>query len=350
MPLAFDSLPALLAHGFDTLIDVRSPAEHAEDHIPGALNLPALSNDERARVGTIYKQIGAFEARRIGAALVARNVAAHLEGPLADKSGPWRPLVYCWRGGQRSGSVATILTQVGWRAETITGGYQAFRRLVHAALYGAPLDHRVILLDGNTGTAKTEVLQRLARHGIQVIDLEGLARHRGSLLGARRDGQPAQKAFETRIAAAIAGLDPDRAVVIEAESSRIGRLIVPPALWAAMCRAGRIELTAPVPARASYLAQGYGDVASDRAWLLARLDALRTLRGHAVVDRWQALVAAGEDAALAEALITQHYDPAYDCARRTHDRPVLARIGATLLDRAGIDALTADVARIVTQA
>ena len=188
MKTSFASLTDILDHGFDTVIDVRSPAEFAEDHVPGAINLPALSNEERARVGTIYVQEAPFKARKIGAALVARNVAGHLDGPMKDMAGSWRPLVYCWRGGQRSGSFASILTQIGWRAEVIEGGYQSYRNLVHDVLYKEAVTHRLILLDGNTGTAKTDILHRLRRLGVQVLDLEGLANHRGSLLGVMAGG------------------------------------------------------------------------------------------------------------------------------------------------------------------
>ena len=222
MALRFSSLSDLLDHGFDDVIDVRSPAEFAEDHIPGALNLPALSDAERARVGTIYKQVSPFDARKVGAALVARNVAAHLDGPLADRTGGWRPLVHCWRGGQRSGSVATILKAVGWRADTIEGGYQSWRRLVHAALYDTDLPCPVVLLDGNTGTAKTALLPLLAARGVQVIDLEGLAGHRGSRLGAT-GAQPSQKAFESALAVALARLDRRTPLVVQARKQSRNR-------------------------------------------------------------------------------------------------------------------------------
>jgi tRNA 2-selenouridine synthase len=197
MPYRIDSLAEFARHGFDAVIDVRSPAEFAEDHLPGAISLPALSDAERAVVGTIYKQESPFRARKIGAAMVARNVAAHLDGPLAAMDGGWRPLVYCWRGGQRSGSVATILREVGWRVETVEGGYRSFRRAVVRALYDAAFPARVVLLDGNTGTAKTAVLARLKAMGAQVIDLEGLARHRGSLLGGM-GGQPRRRRSRRR--------------------------------------------------------------------------------------------------------------------------------------------------------
>lgn len=335
MPIPYDSLRAILTHGFDTLIDVRSPAEFATDHIPGAINLPALSNAERAEVGTIYKQVSPFRARKVGAALVARNVAAHLDGPLADKDGGWRPLVYCWRGGQRSGSFASILTQIGWRGETVAGGYQSWRRLVHRALYDTPLPHRLILLDGYTGTAKTDILPRLAARGVQVIDLEGLANHRGSLLGGMPEGQPEQRAFESALAVGFDGLDPDRPVVAEAESSKIGRLVIPPMVWAAMTQAKRLVIDAPVAARAAYLTQAYCDVIADPAGLTARLDALRQFRGHAVVDGWIALLGAQDFNGLSRALIDQHYDAAYAKSRAAHDPIIAGTVRVETLDPAG---------------
>jgi tRNA 2-selenouridine synthase len=326
MALALDTIPAFLNHGFDAVIDVRSPAEFAEDHVPGAISLPVLSNEERARVGTIYKQDSPFAAKKVGAALVARNAAAHVEGPLAAMNGAWRPLVYCWRGGQRSGSFALILSQIGWRADTVAGGYQSWRRLVHAALYDGQLAHRLILLDGNTGTAKTDILQQVAAAGGQVLDLEGLARHRGSMLGGVAGGQPAQRGFESALAATLARLDPARPVLVEAESSRIGRITLPPALWAAMCAAPRIEVAAPVPARAAYLTRAYAEVIAAPERLAELLQPLRTYRGHATVDRWLALLRAGDHPALARALIEDHYDPAYARSRAAHQPVVLTRI------------------------
>ena len=350
MPLQFDSLDAILHHGFDTVIDVRSPAEFADDHMPGAINLPALDNAQRAEVGTMYKQVSPFDARKIGAAMVIRNVASHLDGPLKDKPGPWRPLIYCWRGGQRSGVFRTILSEVGWRAETIQGGYRTFRRLVNRALYDDTLPHRLILLDGYTGTAKTALLPRLAARGVQVLDLEALACHRGSLLGQMPGGQPPQKRFETALALALQGLDPARPVVVEAESSKIGRLILPKSLWQAMLAAPRIVMEVPVAARAAYLASAYREVIADADTLAGRLTALRWVRGHAVVDRWIALSRAGELTALSQALMEEHYDPAYAKSRRIDERAVLAVVEAAALDDVGqeraADAIVAALNRI----
>lgn len=347
MPRAFTSVANVLTHGFDDLIDVRSPAEFAEDHIPGAISLPALSDAERARVGTIYVQDNPFSARKIGAALVARNAAAHIEGPLSDREGGWRPLVYCWRGGQRSGSFATILSQIGWRAETIEGGYRSWRRLVQQALYEAGLPHRLILLDGLTGTAKTDLLHRLDRIGMQVLDIEGLARHRGSLLGGMPGGQPSQKAFETALATRLAALDPTRPVLAEAESSKVGDIALPPALWAAMQAAPRIEVTATSEARARYLARAYGDLADDHDRLEPLLWQLVALRGRTVVERWITLLRSNAAEALAEALMTDHYDPSYRHSRARHPVPILHRIAAGALTEADLDRAAEQVAAAV---
>ncbi|MBF9030246.1 tRNA 2-selenouridine(34) synthase MnmH [Rhodobacterales bacterium HKCCE3408] len=344
MPVELKDLATPPWAEFDTIIDVRSPAEYAEDHIPGAISLPVLSNEERAEVGTIYVQDSPFRARKIGAALVARNAARHIEERLMGFDGGWRPLVYCWRGGQRSGSFASILSQIGWRAETLSGGYRSYRRAVVDLLYGPTLPHRVFRLDGYTGTAKTEILGLLAARGVQVIDLEGLARHRGSALGDRPGGQPAQKAFETHLAQRIIGLDPARPLVVEAESARIGALRVPPALWTAMRDAPRLVVEAPVPARAAYLARAYADLAADHVALSARLDLLRPLVGHEVVEAWRALSEAGETEALARELVERHYDPAYGRLRQRDPGPVAERFGTGTLDPEALGALADRIA------
>ncbi|KQI70162.1 tRNA 2-selenouridine synthase [Loktanella sp. 3ANDIMAR09] len=347
MKRSFDTLDAILAHDFDTVIDVRSPAEFAEDHVPGAINLPALTNDQRAEVGTIYTQVSAFTARKLGAAMVARNVADYVDGPLNGFDGAWRPLVYCWRGGQRSGSVATILQQIGWRAEVVTGGYQSYRRLVHRSLYDDPVRHRLILLDGYTGTAKTALLHLLAARGVQTLDLEGLAAHRGSLLGRVPGGQPAQKGFESALAARLARLDPDRPTLVEAESSKIGRIVLPKQLWLNMTQAPRIEVTATLPVRAAFLTEAYQDIIADPARLRDRLQPLRNIRGHAVVDGWEALLAAGDFPALATALMDQHYDAAYARSRKTATRDWLGQVHADALDPVGREVVADQLAALI---
>ncbi|MGC9368409.1 MAG: tRNA 2-selenouridine(34) synthase MnmH [Paracoccaceae bacterium] len=311
MPVTLTSLSALSDLPFDEVIDVRSPAEYAEDHIPGAINLPVLDDEERARVGTIYTQVSPFEARKIGAALVARNAARHIEQSLMDRPKAYRPLVYCWRGGQRSGSFTTILRQIGWQADTIEGGYRSYRRLVQEALYEAPWPGPLVVLEGNTGTAKTDLLPLLAEQGLQVIDLEGLANHRGSLFGAMDGGQPAQKGFETRLAMAREALRPGEVAVVEGESSKIGEVNLPPKLWAAMKSAPRVVVEAPLQARADYLARRYTDLTADARRLEATLRSLAPLHPAERIEHWLGLAGGGAFAELAAGLMQHHYDPRY---------------------------------------
>ncbi|SIO53333.1 tRNA 2-selenouridine synthase [Rhodovulum sp. ES.010] len=343
MPVTLSTLSDLDALDVDEIIDVRSPAEYAEDHIPGAISLPVLSNEERARVGTIYTRESPFKARKLGAALVARNAAHHIETALADRPKSWRPLVYCWRGGQRSGSFALILGQIGWRADTVLGGWRSYRRLVQSALYEAPWPSPVVVLDGNTGTAKTELLGLLNAAGVQVIDLEGLANHRGSVFGAVAGGQPAQKGFETALAMARDRLDPARAVVVEAESSKIGRINLPPGLWEAMKAAPRLVLQAPLEARAAYLARRYRDLTDDPARLLATIDALGAQHARERIETWRVQAEAGAFEALAAGLMAAHYDPRYGRQRaRFEDRPARA-VHLDRLDPEGLAAALPDI-------
>lgn len=309
-----DLLPG--AHPFDEIIDVRAPSEFAEDHIPGALSLPVLDDDERARVGTIYTRESPFLARKIGAALVARNAARHLEEVLADRPGGWQPLLYCWRGGQRSNAFASILAQIGWRVQVIEGGYRHYRKLVRLALEAPPICP-VVLLDGNTGTAKTALLPLLDAEGVQSIDLEGLAGHRGSTFG-ETGGQPSQKMFESRLAMALASLRPDRVLVLEAESHRIGKLRLPPGLWRAMQAAPRVEVQAPLAARADFLTEVYADITEDPLRLATMIDRLRPLHPARQIEAWQTMATTGAHRDLAESLMVAHYDPAYLRLRGRH--------------------------------
>ena len=318
--------PASL-RAFDAVIDVRTPAEFALDHAPGAVNLPVLSDAERAEVGTIYVQEDRFKARRVGAAYIARNVAGHLQGALSDRPGGFRPLIYCWRGGMRSSAMATILSQVGWRTTVLAGGYMTWRRHVTARLYDAALPFRLLLIDGYTGSGKTELLQRLAALGEQTVDLEGLAAHRGSLFGGFADRpQPSQKLFESQLLSLLDGLDPARPVFVEAESSKVGERMVPPALWQAMTAAPRIELGAEPQARARYLVRAYRDIVEDRPALDEALRRLPTPPGRKRLAAWGELADAGHFEALALALMELHYDPAYRRSSRRDERRPMARV------------------------
>ncbi len=336
MDIRLTSLSDPALSGFDTVIDTRSPLEYAEDHLPGAINLPVLSDEERAQVGTIYKQVSPFAARKLGAALVARNAAAHLEGPLADRPGGWRPLVYCWRGGQRSGAFAGILSQIGWRVGRLEGGYKAWRALVVARV-AAPVAAPVLVLDGNTGSAKTEILARLAARGHQVVDLEGLANHRGSLFGAMPGGQPSQKRFESRLAMALEALDPARPLLVEAESSRIGDLNLPRGIWQAITAAPRIRLAVPVEARAAYTARAYAETCADPEAVARIVGLLRPLHPADRIEGWLRMIDVADWGGLAEGLMRDHYDPRYEKHRARHDDgrgPVVALDGLEDLEAA----------------
>jgi tRNA 2-selenouridine synthase len=266
--------------------------------------------------------------------MVARNVAGYLDGPLAEKPAAWQPLVYCWRGGQRSGSVAIILRQIGWRVETLEGGYKSYRAAVHRYLYDTPLPHRLILLDGYTGTAKTEILAALSARGVQTLDLEGLARHRGSLFGGMPGGQPAQKGFESQLAAALAALDPARPVVVEAESSKVGDRSVPPVFWAAMCAAPRITVAAPLAVRAAYTIETYNDIAASPETIEEVLNALRPYHPHERIETWLAYGKAGALMPLVTELMEAHYDPRYAKSAARIEVQRLGRIEMTALDAA----------------
>ncbi len=298
---------------FDAIVDARSPSEFAEDHLPGALNAPVLDNAQRAQVGTIHKQHSAFEARRTGAAIVARNVGSLIEQLFADRPHDWRPLVYCWRGGNRSGALATVFARIGWRTAVIDGGYRAFRRRVLDDLERWPAELRVRVLAGRTGTGKSLVLQRLAAAGAQVLDLEAIARHRGSVLGPMPGApQPSQKGFETGLWDAIRRLDRTRPVFVESESRRVGRCHVPDALIAAMRSAPCIRLDAGMPVRAALLLREYRHFVDDPALLFERLERLASLHGHRQIEAWKAMADACRWEAFVESMLAQHYDPAYD--------------------------------------
>lgn len=302
-------------HEFDTVIDARSESEHALDHLPGAVNWPTLNDAERAQVGTEYKQVSPFEARKRGAAMAARNIAAHIERELPQRPRSWRPLVYCWRGGQRSGSLATVLDAIGFQVHVVDGGYREFRRAMLADLDLRPATLSLVVLCGRTGSAKSRLLQALQAAGAQVLDLEALACHRGSVLGPLPgQPQPSQKAFERLVWQALQGLDPARPVFVESESRTIGRLRVPEALLQRMRAAPCVHLQMPLDARVRFLLHDYEHFVTDTATLCQRLQALRELRGADMVDRWQALARSGNPADLAQMvqeLLQQHYDPVY---------------------------------------
>lgn len=297
---------------FDEIIDARSPAEFAEDRIPGAISCPVLDDEERVIVGTIYKQQSAFEARRIGAAMVAENIAHHLRTRFQDKPKAWRPLVYCWRGGQRSGSFVTWLRLIGWDACQLEGGYKSFRRMVVTELETLPqrLDLRVIC--GATGSGKTRVLEALASLGAQVLDLEDLAAHKGSVLGALPERpQPTQKAFETELFRKLHAFDATRPVFVEAESRKIGRIQIPDGLVGHMRASRCVAIDASREARLDFLVRDYAYLGAEASDLQGKIGFLKGLQSNETLDRWKDLAAQGDLPTLFAEFIDLHYDPLY---------------------------------------
>ncbi len=297
---------------FDEVIDVRSPSEFAEDHVPGAINCPVLDDAERAAIGTLYKQVSPFDAKRRGAALVAKNIGRHIEETFAGHGRNWRPLVYCWRGGKRSGAMAHILSEIGWHAAQLDGGYRAYRREILAQLTELPHRYRYRVVCGATGSAKSRLLEALAAAGAQVLDLEDLASHRGSVLGnlpAR--AQPAQKMFDSLVWDVLRKFDPDQTVYVEAESRKIGQLQVPDALLMRMRASPCVLIDAPLTERVAFLIGEYGHFLGDPGDLKTKLDCLAGLHSKDTLARWMKQVEEKRWDELVGDLLANHYDPAY---------------------------------------
>ena len=342
-PLLYVSEPwSAACDGIDDIIDVRSPGEFAEDRIPGAVNLPALDDAERAEVGTTYKQISPFVARKQGAALVCANVARHLQDFFAGKDKGYRPLLYCWRGGQRSHSFATILQAIGWQVTLLKGGYKTYRTLVRAYLQQRPPQFQWQVLGGETGAGKTQILRRMKQRGLQVLDLEDLAGHRGSLLGQGWQGkptaQPAQKYFESLLADVLRSFDAKQPVWVESESNKIGRLHLPPALWQAMKQAPAIAVSLPIEARVEALLQAYPHFVEHRALLKEKLLALKERHGSRTLQHWYDEIDRGNLSAFVRDILIDHYDPAYRRSLSKHYPNLKQILSLPDLSEASVDA------------
>lgn len=309
--LTFDSIAPSIDE-FDCIIDVRSPDEYAQDHIPGAINLPVLDNQERILIGTMYKQQGSFEAKKLGAALVARNVAHHIEQNFLQHPRDWRPLVYCWRGGNRSGAMAHILARIGWPVSQIDGGYKDYRQYVNLALNDLPKKFTYSVLCGPTGAGKSRLLQTLDSMGAQVLDLEQLAAHRGSVLGHIPDQpQPTQRWFESAMWERLRKFSPERPIFIESESKKVGNLRVPDALMASMRASSCIAVSLGTSERVKLLMHDYAHFTNDRNSLCAQLDCLTQLYGRAQIEQWKLMTLADNLSQFVGELLQKHYDPAY---------------------------------------
>ena len=312
--------PALLSvgqalsnlEGFDAIIDVRSESEFALDHIPGAINCPVLHDEERVTVGTLYKQDSPFKAKKIGAAIVARNIAAHLDTHFVDHPKSWQPLVYCWRGGNRSGAMAHILAKIGWPSAQLDGGYKAYRRCLVSQLDEMAGRYRFQVICGTTGSGKSRLLETLALRGAQVLDLEKLAAHRGSLLGSLPgESQPTQKMFESRIWHALRQCSAHRVIFVESESKKIGDLRVPEQLMESIRTSPCLRMEISTAHRVALLIEDYPHLVTNTSLLMSQLAHLVPLHGRDKIAHWRAIAESGDSRLLVEVLLKEHYDPAY---------------------------------------
>jgi tRNA 2-selenouridine synthase len=331
---------------FDAILDARSPSEFAEDHIPGAINCPVLDDQQRITIGTLYKQVSPFDARKLGAVMVARNVAQHIETLFADKPKHWKPLVYCWRGGQRSGAFTHILREVGWSAKRLEGGYKSWRHHVIEQLGTVPKAFRYTVVAGPTGSAKTRILEAMQQQGEQVLNLEALAAHKGSVLGdLPGQPQPSQKGFETLVLDALARFDPARTVYVESESKRIGQLRVPDAVFQGIQDGNWLRVQASVEQRVQFLLRDY-DYFLSGPELEQQLERLKESCGGETVTRWKGLAKAKDFSTLVAELLAQHYDRFYLRSMNKHAEGAEHRSFATDdLSQAGIVALAKEIAR-----
>ncbi len=341
------SFAEIEAQTFDSIIDVRSPAEFALDHIDRAINLPVLSNEERALVGTTYKQDNRFKARKIGAALIAKNTAQHLETELFSKNRNWRPLIYCWRGGQRSSAFATILSEIGWRPILLDGGYKSYRKEVSEIMHKKPTKYNFVLISGHTGTAKTKIIQIIKKLSIQTIDLEALANHRGSVFGANPTKQPSQKLFESFLFYKLKSLNYKKPIILESESNKIGQVAIPSMIWNTMKNAPRIEITAPLHSRARYLTRTYKNLTENQEVLDQKIEFLTNQHGHKKVQEWKNLSKAGKFSTLAAELMFNHYDPRYKNCQKNPSHIKLPSVHMNTINERSIQRAAKQISEIV---
>ncbi len=331
-------------NNFDTIIDVRSPSEFAEDHIVGSINCPVLSDLEREKVGTIYKRESTFKAKIIGSSLTARNIAKHIEERFLEYKGSWQPLVYCWRGGQRSKAFAIILSEVGWRTQQLEGGYKEYRNHVLEFMDTIGSKLKIILISGKTGCAKTKILQSIAQQGGQILDLEGLANHKGSLLGKIPNlKQPSQKFFESKLFYQLKQLNLKKEVFLEAESSKIGNIHIPKTIWAKMIVSPRIEIKADIHLRSTFLVKDYEYMCKNPELINPIIFGLRKRLSKKLVDSWKELIDQKKWQELTRSFLENHYDPSYSSNTIKNDRKVIKEIKAKSFNSSEITKIASSI-------
>lgn len=305
--------------GISEVIDTRSPDEYKTDHIPGAINLPVLYNKERADVGTMYKE-NSFEARKTGATIVAKHISEYLETYFNNKPQSYSPLIYCWRGGQRSRSLGIILSEIGFQTYVLSGGYKTYRQQVRSDLEDLPSKFKYNVISGLTGCGKTYLLKKLQEHGEQVLDLEGLAKHKGSVLGQYQDeNQPTQKYWESLLRHKLLFFNQELPVWVESESARIGRLFIPQNLFNEMCKSKRFCIQLPISERVKYILEDYNYFINDINSLKNLLNSLRKLHSNKTIDQWIELAEKGSWEDFVHVILRDHYDKMYTHSQKNNN-------------------------------
>ncbi|HET7792491.1 MAG TPA: tRNA 2-selenouridine(34) synthase MnmH, partial [Rhizobacter sp.] len=337
---------------YDLIIDARSPREFSDDHIPGALNLPVVVDDEYAAVGTLHRT-DTHAAYLLGVQQALRNIADDIAEHIAPLPRHARILVYCFRGGKRSELWSSALRIIGFKVDVLRGGWRNYRRWVREGLDTLPRNFRFKLVAGPTGVGKTRFLAALRTLGEQVIDLEGIAHHRGSVLGeVPGEPQPTQKQFDSDLLAQLRLLDPDRPVWLESESKRIGRVQLPVSLFEAMQTSPVVLLGAPMASRVQLWHDEYPNLAADPKRVVSLLGALadtKMLVGNKEFAAWEQLAASGDTRELFARVMEHYYDPLYgrSLARDFHHFEQAVRIE---LDDLSMDGMIAAAKRVCAAA
>lgn len=319
-PPALDS-PGALVHpiqleirdfaDYAAVIDARSPREYQDDHVPGAINLPVVNDEQYAEVGTLHKE-SPHQAYIVGVRHSLRNIADQIQPTLALLPPKSRVLVYCFRGGKRSALWADSLRTIGFTTDVLPGGWRAYRRWVRSSLEKLSPAFEYRVLTGSTGAGKTRLLSALHKAGEQVLDLEGLASHRGSLIGAVPGvEQPPQKYFDSLLLDAMRRFSTERPVWIEAESKKVGAVQIPPALQETMHRSKSFELQASMAARILAWREDFAHFAADPVSMVRMLEPLMPLIGKDELAAWHLLAVEQKVDALFERVMVKHYDPCY---------------------------------------
>ncbi|CAL6367281.1 unnamed protein product [Bathycoccus prasinos] len=306
---------------YDLVCDVRSPSEYKDDHVPFAISTPVLSDQQREEIGTMYVQVDPFEAKKLGAKLTSENLSKILEEHFLHLPKTTKVCVYCFRGGERSLSLAHVLSRIGFDVSYVPGGYKKYRETTLKYLKEEAAKFRYHVVAGKTGCAKGKLLDALEKRGAQVIDLERFAEHRGSVLGEDPEngfvGQPSQKMFDSRLAHKMRKFDEKRVIFVEGESSMIGKVQIPTMTWKRMGEGKATILSIPMEHRVKWIRQNYEHFETTEVpRLLEKLQVLEKRVGNERVNQWRSLVAEKKWDQFVEEILVHHYDRAYDQASK----------------------------------